>query len=228
MVPRRLDRRVPEERDQRLEPQRDRDRVLYSSAFRRLAGVTQVVAADEGDFYHNRLTHTIKVAQVARRVAEHLVNTAHAGAFIDPDVCEAAALAHDLGHPPFGHVGEMTLDECVVGQGLADGFEGNAQSFRIVTRLALRRPDFPGLNLTRATLAAILKYPWLRQERGSDQKRHAKYGAYSTEADVLAWARELAPSGSLQRGVEAEIMDWADDVTYAVHDIEDFAWDLSQ
>src|SRR5262249_40956494 len=151
----------------------DRDRILYSSAFRRLAGVTQVVSPAEGEIFHNRLTHTLKVAQVARRLAEMLAtkyrDTAKAWGGIDPDVVEAAALAHDLGHPPFGHIAEEELNQLVANAVRqtagtkhakarpVEGYEGNAQSFRIITTLAVRRPEAEcGLDLTRATLNATL------------------------------------------------------------------------
>ena len=208
--------------DQRTEGQRDRDRVLYSSAFRRLGGVTQVATAGERLVFHNRLTHTLEVAQIARRLAEHIVteqkDAAESLGGIDPDVVEAAALAHDLGHPPFGHIAEKKLDELVRVSGNSDGFEGNPQSFRIVTKLALRHQDFPGLNLTRATLNAILKYPWLRETGGGLSER--KWGAYSSEREEFGWARELGPSGT--KSPEAELMDWADDIAYSVHDLDDF------
>jgi dGTPase len=160
-------------KDVRRPSQSDRDRILYSSAFRRLAGITQVVAPAEGQVFHNRLTHTLEVAQIGRRLAEKLLHE-YDREFIDsigginPDVVEAAALAHDLGHPPFGHIAEETLCKLLDGIRSSDypgtwfkeGFEGNAQSFRIVTTLALRYPPdsgrsdeiVTGLNLTRATL----------------------------------------------------------------------------
>jgi dGTPase len=151
--------------DSRTPSQHDRDRILYTDELRRLAGVTQVVGAVEGHIFHNRLTHTFEVAQIARRIAERLVRDqrelADAAGGIDPDVVEAAALAHDLGHPPFGHAAEEELKELA---GNADGFEGNPQSFRIVTRLAAHRESYVGLDLTRATLNAILKYPWFRDD----------------------------------------------------------------
>ena len=143
--------------------QRDRDRIIYTSAFRRLAWVTQVVSAYEGDPFHNRLTHTLEVAQIGKRLAEKLLDeqpeeaTAIGG--LDPEVVEAAALAHDLGHPPFGHAAERELDRLVRESGTSDGFEGNPQSFRVVTKLSVKGRESPGLNLTRATLDAILKYP---------------------------------------------------------------------
>ena len=209
-------------KDNREPGQRDRDRVLYTSAFQRLAEVTQVLAPDEGHVFHNRLTHSLKVAQVARRLAEMLRRDQTQAAEdlgINPDVVEAAALAHDLGHPPFGHVAEEELDKLVIRAGLEDGFNGNAQSFRIVTTLALRSPDYSGLDLTRATLNALLKYPWLR---GKTDKEGSKWGAYQTELEQFNWARVLCPDGDKRKSAEAELMDWADDVTYAVHDVADF------
>lgn len=197
--------------------ERDRDRVLYSDAFRRLADVTQVVAANEGRFFHNRLTHSLKVAQFGRRLTQRLL-LEHAGAPISADVVETACLAHDLGHPPFGHVAEDELDEQVKHLAkVEDGFEGNAQSFRVVTRLALRRTGIPGLNLTRATLNAVLKYPWSRTPTKKDGR---KWGHYKEDQPSFEFARELGPAGDAQT-VEAQIMDWSDDVTYAVHDMED-------
>lgn len=216
----------------RTEAQRDADRILYSSAFRRLGGVTQVVAArEEGHLFHNRLTHSLKVAQLARRISQKLLeDVARSGhsrqqlawvkrrGGLDPDVSEAAGLAHDLGHPPFGHIAETVLRVVIRddGNGPIDGFEGNAQTFRVVTRLAAIDETVDGLNLTRATLNAILKYPWL------PTPEIRKYGVYSTEAADFSWAREglnLAPE---ERTLEAEIMDWADDIAYSVHDVEDF------
>lgn len=205
--------------------QRDRDRILHSSAFRRLAGVTQVVsAAEDSQLLHNRLTHSIKVAQVARRLAERLnreeTEEAKQLGGIDPDVVEAAALAHDLGHPPFGHVGEKALDEAAKGHGLSDAFEGNAQSFRIVTKIAIRTTAYPGLNLSRATLNALLKYPWTRGSGGTKQEK--KWSVYHTENSEFVFAREGWQAGDTRKCVEAEIMDWADDIAYSVHDVEDF------
>jgi dGTPase len=159
---RRVHENPPEdEGDLRTRAQRDRDRLLYSSALRRLAEVTQVVSPGSGFVFHNRLTHTLQVAQVGRRLAERLTRLqpkeVAASEGLDPDVVEAACLAHDLGHPPFGHIAEEVLNEEAK---LAGGFEGNAQSFRIVTKLAFRSQKYGGLDLSRASLAAILKYPW--------------------------------------------------------------------
>jgi dGTPase len=221
-------RRYPEQvrdTESRSGAQRDRDRVLYSSAFLRLAHVTQVAAPDVGHIFHSRLTHSLKVAQFARRLAERFKADAerpklHSAAArlvesLDVDATEAAALAHDLGHPPFGHLAEEVLKARCESFG---SFEGNAQSFRIVTRLAIRAVASPGLNLTRRTLNGMLKYPWLRDSEHAG--RWDKWGAYRADHDYFAWAREGLPDG--QRTLEAEIMDWADDVTYAVHDMDDF------
>ena len=228
----------------RAEGRRDRDRILYSQAWRRLAGVTQVVSPHEGHApMHNRLTHSEKVAQVARSIAENLLQeVAHRNMIVDlggldADVAEAAALAHDLGHAPFGHIGEETLDDIARGDfELPDGFEGNAQSLRILLVTETRHPDYDGLNLTRATLAATAKYPWTRQSRAADphherllvsdadyRRRWSKFNAYSPEAASLADARTAFPAVALDvQTLEASIMDAADDITYALHDLEDF------
>lgn len=205
-------RRFPEkEPENRSEAERDHDRILYTSAFQRLAGITQIAAPESGPTIHNRLTHTLKVAQVARRLAKRTGLDDHG-----QETAAAAALAHDLGHPPFGHIAERELNR------LADewgGFEGNAQSFRIANTLAARDPDYWGLNLTRRTLNGILKYPWLRDK--DDSKKSKKWGAYEHERPAFRFAREDSKDGE-EPSVEAAIMDWSDDVTYAVHDLEDF------
>ena len=212
-------------RDPRSEGRRDRDRILYSSAFRRLAGITQVAPANDLHPIHNRLTHTLEVAQIGRSLAENLLRVEEnqtaisALGGLDPDVVEAACLAHDLGHPPFGHVAEAELDDILKNsKQVADGYEGNPQTFRILTKLAMRSPDHTGLNLTRATLCAVLKYPW---QRGPADTRASKWGAYASEEDEFRWAVGLLAEPE-QRGLEAALMDWADDVAYAVHDVEDF------
>jgi dGTPase len=206
--------------DVRTPGQKDVDRILDSEAFRRLGNVTQVADSNEGRVFHNRLTHTLKVAQVARRLAEKLQleqpDIAEA-LQLDPNVVHAAALAHDVGHPPFGHVAEKELDALVRQHGLVDGYEGNPQSFRILTKLEPSGRGYPGLNLTRATLNAIVKYPKLRQMKGSGNK---KWGAYWTEKDIFEWVRHDSPPE--RRSVEAELMDWADDITFSLHDVEDF------
>ena len=206
--------------DQREKFQRDRDRILYSSAFRRLAGVTQIARAGEADVFHTRLVHTIKVAQVGRRLAEYVVaNHAKESSIlgVSPEVVEAACLAHDLGHPPFGHLGEQTLNTLTLPHD-PGGFEGNAQSFRILTKLAVRFEKTPGLDLTRATLAACLKYPWTRDPK--IPSRSSKWSVYETERDDFDFAR--LHSSLESRTAEAELMDWADDIAYSVHDLEDF------
>jgi dGTPase len=217
---RRVHENPPEdEGDLRTRAQRDRDRLLYSSALRRLAEVTQVVSPGSGFVFHNRLTHTLQVAQVGRRLAERLIRLQSkevaASEGLDPDVVEAACLAHDLGHPPFGHIAEEVLNEEAEPAG---GFEGNAQSFRIVTKLAFRSQKYGGLDLSRATLAAILKYPRLRVEGSAPS---SKWGAYATERSEFDFARELLPDTS-RRSIEAALMDISDDITYSVHDMEDF------
>jgi dGTPase len=206
----------------RSETERDRDRILYSSAFKRLAHVTQVTASETGLIFHSRLTHSLKVAQFARRLAERLQRAngltgaaARAVEHLDADATEAAALAHDIGHPPFGHLAETELDRLAKGFG---GFEGNAQSFRILTNLALRAEDHIGLNLTRVTLNGVLKYPWLRDEENDAHSK--KWNAYPVDRPAFDWVRTGHPGP--ERSLEAEIMDWADDVTYAVHDMDDF------
>lgn len=204
-------RRITEPRPtSRHEAERDHDRVLYTTALQRLAGITQIAAPEAGVTIHNRLTHTLKVSQVARRLAKLI------GLSLDrQEVAAAAALAHDLGHPPFGHLAEVKLNEGSKGWG---GFEGNAQSFRVVNFLGLRTGSYRGLNLTRRTLNGILKYPWL-QDLGNKKKTY-KWGAYETEREAFEFAR--AGSVGDRPALEAQIMDWSDDVTYAVHDLEDF------
>ncbi|QSG08832.1 dGTP triphosphohydrolase [Halapricum desulfuricans] len=217
-------------RDQREPFQRDRDRILYTQAFRRLSGITQVARAEESYTYHDRLSHSLKVAQIGRRIAEYLPDKSASeirhGLEVDEDVTETAALAHDIGHPPFGHIAEKELDRQVRDRGVEEGFEGNAQSFRIVTNIAPHNDCDRGLNLTLASLNAILKYPWMRGDEGMGENRwgqneHEKWGVYESERPEFEEARALEPVDKRQ-SAEAAIMDWADDLAYAVHDMEDF------
>jgi len=223
---------IPSNADElRAEARRDRDRILYSVEFQRLAGVTQVASPTERFPVHNRLTHSLKVSQVGRSIAEELLNRNPRSGLehdLNPDVVEAACLAHDLGHPPFGHNTERELDNLLwdanhPAQSLYDGFEGNAQSFRVVTKTAVKYQEdehAPGLNLTAATLIAILKYPVTQD---NPQTRESKWGYYFSEQDDFDFARNMTDTADLKgRSLEAEIMNTADDITYAVHDVEDF------
>ncbi len=187
---------------------RDCDRVIHATAFRRLKHKTQVFVFDEGDHYRTRLTHTLEVAQVARAIARRL--------HLDEDLAEALALAHDLGHPPFGHAGERALDDCLSAYG---GFDHNAQTLRVVTALERRYPAFDGLNLTWETLEGLVKHNGPLIERdGTPRGRYREHGVpesildYTRRQDLQLWSFA---------GVEAQIAAFADDIAYDAHDIDD-------
>lgn len=221
------------EKDHRNPFQIDRDRVLFSSAFRQLQSKTQVFQSGEYDFYRTRLTHTIEVARIARSITEYLNQTSERlrpDFRIDPDLVEAVGLAHDLGHPPFGHVGERKLNQLMRDDG---GFEGNAQTLRILTHLIYGRPERPsGMKPTRAFLDGILKYKALHRECRACLQSPSAYPEnhflYDDQEELRAFVypgidfRGLSPAQCDSiKSIECQIMDWADDTAYSLHDIVD-------
>jgi dGTPase len=219
----------------RSEFERDVDRIYYNYYFRRLAEITQVASHRGPLLRHNRMTHSLKVAQVGRRLAQYLRGDGRnrsgieAAGGIDDDVVAAAGLLHDIGHPPFGHIAEKELNELARSKDLKDGYEGNAQTLRIILSLVrheAQRSDRAeiayGLDLTRAVVAACVKYPWLANHQPKPAGKEDKWGYYETEKDLFE--KFVAPilPGKYEPTLEANLMDWADDITYAVHDLQDF------
>ncbi len=225
----------------------DLERIRFSPYFSRLAAVTQVISQGaSGQVVHNRLTHTVKVTSVARAIAVGLRRGPYARLADDLGGCDAvvvqaAASAHDLGHPPFGHLGERILDRIARSRfGLADGFEGNAQTFRILTELDVHGESGEGLNLTAAVRAAVLKYPWSRLHvpdphpstlaqpprgggPGEEGAGSGKYSAYVLDVGEMREVLAAYPKiGPLRQTVECSVMDAADDIAYSLHDLDDF------
>ncbi|WP_309398634.1 dGTP triphosphohydrolase [Cerasicoccus maritimus] len=205
----------------------DRDRVIFSFAFRRLQSKTQVFQSGEYDFYRTRLTHSLEVARIARSIGEWLRRPEMGGQAIDLDLLEAIGLAHDLGHPPYGHIGERKLNELMADYG---GFEGNAQTLRILTQLIYERPDgATGMRPTRAFLDGVLKYKSLRSEetkrKGQLPANHFIYDDQANIRDFVFGGRTAPEDVVLNKfkSVECQIMDWADDTAYSLHDIVDGA-----
>lgn len=189
--------------EERTAFERDRSRIIHSAAFRRLQGKTQIFTAGESDFFRTRLTHSLEVAQIGKGIALRLK--------ADTDLVEAISLAHDIGHPPFGHAGEVELKRLMLKYG---GFEANAQNVRILTRLEHKSSEYGGLNLTRAVIDGQLKY-----KNAFDVS--ARKFRYEDDEEIIEWANIGAPPGSQPKSFECQIMDWADDIAFAIHDLED-------
>jgi dGTPase len=221
----------------RSEFERDVDRITYNYYFRRLSEITQVSSGHDKVLRHNRMTHSLKVAQVGRRLVQYLEgegknkNGIKAAGGVDRNVVTAAGLLHDIGHPPFGHVAEYQLNKIAKRYHVEDGYEGNAQTLRIILSLTAHKRDHDGpdgglesgMDLTWAVITACIKYPWSRSEAPSDKPN--KWGYYSPEEEIFRRDIEGCLPGPGIPTLEAEIMDWADDITYAVHDLQDFYMD---
>ncbi|MEW6195005.1 MAG: dGTP triphosphohydrolase [Bacteroidota bacterium] len=206
----------------------DRDRIIHSSEFRRLQGKTQVFLPGEYDFYRTRLTHSIEVAQIGRSICNFLLskekNWLDENYYVDPDLVESICLAHDLGHPPFGHSGERTLNALMKSHG---GFEGNAQTLRLITEIFYRQDDhYRGMNPTRAFLDGILKYKSAYSKFDSPEN-HFIYNEQQKLIDFVLGTKKLPKELSNPekfnqfQSIECQIMDWADDTAYAINDLVD-------
>jgi len=218
--------RAHKEADLRNPFQIDRDRILFSHAFRQLQAKTQVFQSGEYDFYRTRLTHTIEVARIARSIAEFLNHTSpelSADFHLDPDLVEAVGLAHDLGHPPFGHIGERKLNDLMADSG---GFEGNAQSLSLLVDYLFARPEKPkGMRPTRALLDGVLKYAptWSEAKAANDERPPKNHFIYDAQAELrgFIWDDPALMPSARTKSIECQIMDWADDTAYSLHDIVD-------
>lgn len=214
--PKELARWVPESQrqdDKRSEFERDRSRIIHSSAFRRLQGKTQVFGMGSSDFFRTRLTHSLEAAQIGKGLA---INSQKA----DPDLVELACMSHDIGHPPFGHAGEDVLKKLMKEHG---GFEANAQNLRIINLLELKSDAYKGLNFTRATIDALIKYPTKYSDVDKSQSIKDWKFYYDEDEKLVNWVKEGAPSGEhgVEKSFECQIMDWSDDIAYSTHDLED-------
>lgn len=200
------------ENDSRNYFQKDRDKLIHSSAFRRLQGKTQVFGSGSGDFFRTRLTHSLEAAQIAKGIAQN-----HGVANLD--LVELACLSHDIGHPPFGHSGEQQLHKLMENEG---GFEGNAQNLRILNYLETKyfETECHGLNFTRASIDAILKYDQKYSDAKKSGKNHLKF-YYDEDENMVKWAKENTPNEKNSRSIECQIMNWSDDIAYSTHDLED-------
>lgn len=209
-------------RDSRTAFQRDRDRVIFSYAFRRLQSKTQVFQSGEYDFYRTRLTHSLEVARIARSIGEEL-NSRYGDIQLDGDLLEAVGLSHDLGHPPFGHIGERKLNEMMAPWG---GFEGNAQTARILTKIFWARERAPqGMQPSRAFLDGVLKYKALWSEFEDAPCNHFLYDDQRELRSFIAggqWPASVkGKPANAYKSLECQVMDWADDTAYSLHDIVD-------